>query len=107
MCYNNGIIESVFIEIPKGQVGRDVNTIVGVIYRPPDKDIRLFNTFISNILSRLKAERKYISCLGDYNVSLLNIDTHAPTHEFADLMYSHSLFPCITKPTRVTEDLLL
>ena len=32
----------------------------------------------------------------------MNYDTHGPTQEFADLMYSHSLFPCITKPTRVT-----
>ena len=37
-----------------------------------------------------------------YNISLLKYDTHGPTQEFADLLYSHSLLPCITKPTRVT-----
>ena len=57
---------------------------------------------LATLLTKIKSERKYVSCLGDYNISLLNYDTHGPTQEFADLMYSHSLFPCITKPTRVT-----
>ena len=57
---------------------------------------------MSEILTKMKCERKYVSCLGDYNISLLNYDTHGPTQEFADLLYSHSLLPCITKPTRVT-----
>ena len=50
----------------------------------------------------LNPKKKYVSCFGDYNISLLNYDTQGPTQEFADLMYSHSLFPCITKPTCVT-----
>ena len=55
-----------------------------------------------NFWLKLNPKKKYVSCLGDYNISLLNYDTHGPTQEFADLMYCHSLFPCITKPTRVT-----
>ena len=73
-----------------------------MVNRPPNGDIDLFNTYMSELLSKIKSERKYVSCLGDYNISLLNYDTHGPTQEFAYLMYSHSLFPCITKPTRVT-----
>ena len=102
LCHQNNSIESVFIEIDKTQLGKDKNVIIGVVYRPPNGDIDLFNTYMSELLSKIKSERKYVSCLGDYNISLLNNGTHGSTQEFADLMYSHSLFPCITKPTRVT-----
>ena len=102
LCYQNKYIESIFIEIDKDQVGKDRNVIAGVIYRPPDTDISTFNDYLSELLSKVKTERKFIACLGDFNISLLNIESHEPTHEFADVMYSHSLFPCVTKPTRVT-----
>ena len=102
LCHQNNSIESVFIEIDKNQLGKNRNVIVGVVYRPPNSDINMFNGHISNFLTKIKSERKYVLCLGDYNISLLNYDTHGPTQEFADLMYSHSLFPCVTKPTRVT-----
>ena len=78
------------------------NVIIGVIYIPPDTDIKIFNEYISELLDKMKSESKCIACHGDYNISLLNSDCHGPTQEFADLMYSCSLFPCITKPTRVT-----
>ena len=34
-------------------------------------------------------------------LNLLNSENHAGTQEFVDTMFSHSLLPCITKPTRV------
>ena len=40
--------------------------------------------------------------MGDYNINLLNSDTHSPTGHYLDLMYSNMLFPLITRPTRVT-----
>ena len=33
----------------------------------------------------------------------MNSDKHTPTQEFLDVMYAHSLFPYISKPTRVTK----
>ena len=60
------------------------------------------NDFMSEVLTKIKCERKYASCLGGYNIWLLNYGTHDPTQEFADFLYSDSLLPCITKPTRVT-----
>ena len=102
LCYQNKSIESVFIEIDKDQVGKDRNVIVGVICRPPDTDINTFNDYLSELLSKVKIERKFIACLGDFNISLLNIESHGPTQDFADVMYSNALLPCITKPTRVT-----
>ena len=102
LCYLNTPIETIFIEIDKEQIGKDKNEIIGVIYRPPDTDIKIFNEYMSELLDKMKSENKCIACLGDFNISLLNSDCHEPTQEFADLMYSCSLFPCITKPTRVT-----
>ena len=40
--------------------------------------------------------------MGDYNINLLNSDSHHPTGEFLDILYSDMLFPLITRPTRVT-----
>ena len=76
----------------KTQLEKDKNVIIGVVERPPNGDIDLFNTYMSELLSKIKSERKYFSCVGDYNISLLNYDTHGPTQEFADLMYSHIFF---------------
>jgi hypothetical protein len=36
-------------------------------------------------------------------IDLLKDDTHRPTHDYLDLIYSHSLIPTIYKPTRITE----
>ena len=99
---NNKKIECVFIELDKEQFGKDKNIVVGVIYRPPDTDIKEFNKLISEVLSCLHTERKLVYLIGDFNINLLNADKHADTQDFADLMFSQSLIPHITKPTRVT-----
>ena len=93
-------IESAFIEIDKDCVGTDSNVIIGVIYRPPGTDISLFNESLCNILSELQIENKLCYLLGDYNLNLLNTNGHTLTREFVDIMYSYSLLPNITKPTR-------
>ena len=102
LTIQNNSMEALFIEIPKEKIGNKCNMIVGVVYRPPDTDMNSFNELLSDVLMKIKSERKDSYLLGDYNVNLLNIDKHGPTQDFADLMYSNSLFPCITKPTRVT-----
>jgi hypothetical protein len=40
--------------------------------------------------------------MGDFNVNLLNEDIHTQTNEFVNIVTSHSLYPSITKPTRIT-----
>ena len=80
--------------------GTDSNVIIWVIYRPPDTDIRLFNESLCYILSALQIENKLCYLLGDYNLNLLNTDSHTLTREFVDIMYSYSLLPNIIKPIR-------
>ena len=38
-----------------------------------------------------------------FKINLLNIDVHHKTNDFINTIYSYSLFPQITKPTRVTK----
>ena len=102
LCQMNDIMESLFIEIDKNNINKDKNCIIGVIYRPPDTDVKEFNQSINNILSSIQTEKKLAYFLGDYNLDLLSIDKHKGTQDFIDMMYSFSMFPCITKPTRVT-----
>ena len=97
------VLETLFIEIDKRQFDKDKNILVGVIYRPPGTDMNSFNNAIENIMLKIKSEKKLAYLSGDYNIDLLNIDNHNPSHEFVDLMYSHCFFPSITKPTRVTQ----
>ena len=43
--------ESVFIEIDKDVFRKNINLIIVVIYRPPDKDLKLFNTNMEDLLA--------------------------------------------------------
>ena len=62
-----------------------------------------FNYYIVQCLTQIKAEKNIAYLLGDYHINRLNIDKHAPSQDFADVMFSHSFFPVITKLTRVTD----
>ena len=49
----------------------------------------------------LKCNNKVVSVCGDFNVNLLNADTHKDTYNFSEMMCAHGLFPLIDKPTRI------
>ena len=97
----NDIYESIFIEITNNQSLTGKNTIIGVIYRPPGTDVSAFTLSLDDIISKVASENKELFLMGDFNINLLNHDRHTQTSEFLDSMYSQSLFPLITKPTRV------
>ena len=42
--------------------------------------------------------------MGDFNINLLNTDSHQHTNEFFNLMTSNSFYPLISKPTRITSN---
>ena len=102
LCIMNEFIETVFIELNKDQTNFGKNIIIGVVYRPPDKDMKELLDYMNEILSLLRPERKLIYILGDFNINLLNNETHQLTAEFLEVMYSYTLYPLINKPTRVT-----
>ena len=101
-CLSEPNIESVFCEFNKDQFNLEKNVVVGVIYRPPNTDIKVFNEIVAGILAKLKTEKKYIHLMGDVNINLINMDNHVATQDFIDLLSEYGLMPTISKPTRVT-----
>src|SRR6218665_4009055 len=94
------LMETLFVQVSLG----DRALIIGVLYKPLNIDLSLFNPTFDTLLSRLNAERKPCYLLGDFNVNLLKADNHRGTEEFVNLLYANSFFPLIDKPTRVTTD---
>jgi hypothetical protein len=95
--------EFIFIEIDKQDTNYDKNVLIGVTYRPPNSDITQYQEAISNIIHKADIENKLCYIMGDYNINLLNTDSHVPTAEFVELMFANHFTPLINKPTRVTE----
>ena len=95
-------MESVFIEIVNGQMHTKKDIIIGVIYRPHNSDMGAFIEKPNELTESLKLERKVCYLLGDFNINLLNYETHAQTGSFFDMLSSDGFLPLITRPTRVT-----
>ena len=98
----NDHFESVFLEIPNSIFNTGKNIIIGVIYRPPGTDMDTFNSEFSNLLDVIKTENKVCYLLGDYNINLLNYDSHELTADFINSLYSYGYVPLINRPTRIT-----
>ena len=91
----NNLFESVFIEIPNNMFNTRKTIIVGVIYRPPGTDMDMLNNEPSNLLESIKSENKLCYLLGDYNINILNYESHEPTAYFVNSMYSFGFVPLI------------
>jgi hypothetical protein len=102
LCVNNDLVQILFIQVDKTNVCRERDTLIGVLYRPPNTDIKLFNEFLSEFLITISNEKKSIYLMGDFNINLLNEKVHSLTSEFVDNMFANNLYPLITKPTRIT-----
>jgi hypothetical protein len=88
--------ESLFIKLSESK------HCIGVIYRPPDTNMNEFTVEYEQLLSKLSATKKKLTITGDFNINLLNFETHLPTENFLNNLYAHFLYPTITKPTRIT-----
>ena len=97
-----GKTESVFVETIS-KCGKPI--IMGSIYRPPPT-LTLNNSAITNIVSVARATKRKIPCeiiLGmDHNVDLLKGNLHIPTYNFIENVTNLSLYPTITRPSRIT-----
>ena len=58
---------------------------------------------ISSILQIVQKENKLLLIMGDFNVSLVNYDSHPETNDFINLIVSHYLLLHILHPTSVTD----
>ena len=90
LCFDNpNIAESLFIEIKKPKVK---NIIVGIVYRAPNLHPDDFLSKNTEVPDKISRENKICYLLGDFNLNLINFQTHNPTGEFLDGMYSHMFF---------------
>ena len=103
LAYFDTEMESIFIEIDKDIFRTNSNIVIGLIYRMPDSSVDIFNERITDILNTVCKEHKIFYCIGDLNIDFFKCDVHKPTSEILDTIYTYSVFPLITKPTRVTE----
>ena len=99
----NDNIESIFVEVDKSDFSLDRNVVIGVLYRPPNTDIDVFNDYLGNILANVEREKKIFYIMGDYNINLLNHNSHPKTTSFLDTIYCKSFVPLINRPTSVSE----
>ena len=62
---------------------------------------------IDPIFEKVTNERKKCYIMGDFNIDLLKDDSHKPTHEYLNLVYSYSFMPTIYKPTKIIDNILV
>ena len=103
LCVNDNLFQALFIEIHKDIFHSEKNIILGNVYRPPNTDISEFNNRLNYLLGKIRDENKLLYIMGDFNINLLNESTHIETSQFLDSLYSDSIFPLITRPTRVCQ----
>ena len=53
-----------------------------------------------SILPKLISKKIFI--MGDFNINLLNFDSHSPTTEFVNNLLSCNFLPCINHPTTIS-----
>lgn len=93
----DGIMECLTIEI---QFEQKSNVIVSCVYRTHGSNIEMFNECMVKLFSTLNTKPSFIC--GDFNIDLLNPGKLKSFYDFADTMYSLSLYPMITRPSRIT-----
>lgn len=93
-CENISSFEYLVVDIQSYQ------SRVGVIYRPPDTDMSKFNEEYDLLSRNISTTIKTLILAGDFNVNLLNCNSHEESDKFLETTYAHFIHPTITKPTR-------
>ena len=97
------IFESLTIRIPNVSFEKSKKDLVILsLYRQPgNTNLIKFNELLQSWLNRHDKRTNEIILTGDMNLDLLKYQNHSPTSDYLDLMMSHALLPCITRPTRI------
>ena len=103
LCCFEGHMECVTVELYCDKIASNNTIIISVIYKPPNTDPRIFIDKL-RLLDSVKQENKLCYFLGDYNINILNYETHRAIADFVDIFYSYAIFPLINRPTRITSN---
>ena len=92
--------ETLWVEIKNS---KSQNVLCCCAYRHPNTDVKKFNEYVDQTMNKISKENKLIFLIGDFNINLLNYNSHNETNDFLNTMLSHYLLPHILHPTRVTD----
>ena len=95
----NPDIEALTIEIIKEN---KKNLIITGIYRPPRSDEKNFRKEYKKLIENKNEINKQIFLIGDINLNSLDYETNNCVKNFFNLSFKNSIFPIITRLTRVT-----
>ena len=77
LIIDDGIVdkscECIFIEIHNA---KKQQMIIGELYRPPHHYVDRFNVSFNTLLTKLEKENAKFLLAGDYNINLMNHETH-------------------------------
>ena len=96
---NFGYIESLTLTITSEKTR---NTIVSVLYSPPNGHFKQFENFLRNFFSNTKNSNKNIYFAKDFNLNLLDHSLNKKLQNYLNLIYQNSFIPTVNKLTRVT-----
>ena len=98
---------SIWVKI---KIKHGADKIIGNIYRPntaPRANLEQAIEIHSQILEKILNDKSHKNCdiqiLSDFNVNMLNFESHNLTNDYINLLISKSFLPVITLPTRVKQ----
>lgn len=83
---NSNDFEALWIEM---QSDLQHNIVCGVVYRHPNSNINSFMEYINATTDLISKSNKYCVIMGDFNINLLNAETHSATDDFLNNMGSY------------------
>ena len=92
--------ETIWVEIVNTKAK---NILCCCAYRHPSFNPVRFKEHLESTLSQLTSENKSIFIMGDFNINLLNCESHPEYNDFLLMLNSFFLLPHILQPTRITE----
>ena len=99
------IIETIFIEI---ELPSKKKFIIASVYRPnsayidisSSQQLEQFLESMNSILCKISAAGKKVYIFGDFNIDLLKIESHKPTADYVNSLFSQGCLQLMTIPTR-------
>ncbi len=93
----DNILECITVEIYKE---RTKTVIIGCIYRSPGSSTEVFKDWMEETFSKIN--NKTIFICGDLNIERFTQNKDKMTDEFINTKCSLSIYPKMTKPSRIT-----
>ena len=99
------VYESIWVKI---KIKNGPDKIIGNVYRPNsapradlEKALEIHNRIIENLQNNRNHSKCEIQICSDFNINMLNFETHALTNDYINSLISKSFIPVITMPTRI------